>query len=257
MLHLPGLPGTPGHSGHSVDELAERAAVDALILAEAGFDRVLLQNSLDRPTRERVDVATVAQLAVIGAAVRQRCPIPLGINLHKNDGPAAIAVAHAVGAAFVRVKVYTGAVLSAEGLVEGCAAETLAIRRRLGAEIDIWADVHELTSRPLEGDDLESAAVDAAEFGAADALILTRPTVVETLEVIEQLRRRLPSTPLLVGGGVDAATVVDAIAYSDGVIVGRALKGDGAIGSRVDRRAAEDIVAARTRYTAQRPMVGQ
>lgn len=232
MLHLPPLPGSPTWQGQALAQLAEIAVEDGRVLAEAGFDALLLQNSLDRPTRTRVDAASVAQMTAIAVQVRAACSLPLGINLHKNDGPSAMAVAAAVGAEFVRVKVHTGAVLSAEGLVTGCAPETLALRRRLDAQVEVWADVHELTSRPLAGDDFRAAAIDAADFGAADVLIVTRPTVAEACERIAELRSVLPAVPLVIGGGVDAQTVDMALACSEGVIVGRSLKDDARIGAR-------------------------
>lgn len=251
MIHLPGLPGTPQHEGESLDDLIELALSDAACLTEAGFDALLLQNSLDRPTVAKVDAAAVAQMSVIAAAVSGSCSLPLGVNVHKNDGPAAIAIAHAAKATFVRVKVHTGTVISAEGLVTGCAHDTLALRRRLGADIEVWADVHELTSRPLAGDDLESAAVDAATFGAADALIITRPTVEESLAQIRRLRERVPGVALVVGGGVDATTVAQSIGAGDAVIIGRALKGDGSIDGRVDLDMARSMVQAAKETTGR------
>ena len=216
----------------------------AQALAVAGFDALLLQNSLDRPTRATVDAACIAQMAVIARRVGEGSDIPLGINIHKNDGPGALAIAHAVGAAFIRVKVYTGAVLGAEGVVAGCAHETLSLRRRLDADVEVWADVHEQTSRPLAADDVISAAVDAAVFGAADALIVTQRSVPQTLEVIGRLRESLPTTRLLVGGGLDASSVAGALAVSDGAIVGRALKADDSVGGRIDVDVARTVILA-------------
>lgn len=244
MVHLPALPGTAAHRGESVDELAALAVADARVLAQSGFSALLLQNSLDRPTRTVVDKVCVAQMAVIAGSVGRACDLPLGINLHKNDGPGAMAVAAAVGASFIRVKVHTGAVISAEGVVTGCAVETLAVRRRLGCRVQIWADVHELTSRPLAGDDFGAAAVDAADFGAADALIITRPTVEESCDRIAHLRDVVSGIPLLVGGGTDRSNIATALVGSDGVIVGRSMKAEGSIDGPIDPRRATEIVEA-------------
>lgn len=252
MVHLPALPGSPVHDGTPWQQILAGAQEDAAALERAGFDAVLMQNSLDRPTRARVDIATVAQLTRAACAVREACVLPLGVNLHKNDGPAGIAVAAAVGAAFVRVKVHTGAVLSAEGLVEGCAHETLALRRRLGAAVAVWADVHDPTSRPLAGDDFVAAAVDAADFGAADALVVTCPSLEETLARIAALRRPLPDTPMVIGGKVTHATARQALAGSDAVIVGSALKSTPGIAGQVDPRMAADFVTAAGQGGARR-----
>lgn len=244
MVHLPALPGRPNHGGETLDEIARMAITDASKLAEAGFHTAMVQNSLDRPTRERVDAATVAQLTRICTEISQAGDIELAVNLHKNDGPAAVAVAAAVNARFVRVKVHTGCVLSAEGLVRGCAEDTLLLRSRLGSQTQIWADIHEPTSRPFPGDRFLDAARDAATFGAADALIITRPTVAESVQAIAELRAELGDVPLIIGGKVTTETARGAWQGSDGMIVGSALKPSAGIAGHVDLDKARAFVQA-------------
>jgi hypothetical protein len=244
MVHLPALPGSPAGRGTRLDEITDGAVRDAVTLHEAGFDAVLVQNSLDRPTRERADAAAVAQLTAVSLAVKSAIPLLIGINIVKNDGPGAVAVAAAVGAQFVRVKVLTGGVLSAEGALGGCAWETLALRDRLGADVRIWADVYEPTSRPLLPDDLADAAVDAADFGQADGLIITQQTAERSLQVIRQLRARLPGTPMIIGGRVGASNVRAALAGADSVIIGSALKRPAGIRGPVSAQAAREIADA-------------
>lgn len=244
MVHLPPLPGRPNHDGTPMGAIADAAVADACTLQDAGFDAVLVQNSLDRPTRARVDAATVAQLARVCANVAAACRLPMGVNVHKNDGPAAVAIAAATGATFVRVKVHTGCVLGPEGLVTGCAEETLALRSRLGADVAVWADVHDTTSRPLAGDVFEVAATDAAEFGQADALVVTRSSVAATLATIAVLRPRLADVPLVIGGRVTAETAAEAARGSDAMIIGSTLKAEPGLDGRVDLRRAEAVVRA-------------
>jgi uncharacterized protein len=246
MVHLPALPGRPNHDGRPLGEIAEAAVREAATLEEGGFDAVLLQNSLDRPTRERVDAATVAQLTRIARDIRDATRITLGINVHKNDGPAAIAIAAAAETSFVRVKVHTGAVLSAEGIVTGCAEETLTLRSRLGLDhtIEIWADIDDPTSRQLPGDTLERAAVDALDFGAADAVIVTQPTVEDSCRAIERLRDRFPSAAFIIGGKTTHDNIRTALQTADGVIVGSALKTQPGIAGDVDPSIVERFVQA-------------
>jgi uncharacterized protein len=244
MVHLPPLPGASSWDGTPLDAVADAARADAETLASAGFDGVLVQNSLDRPTRDRIDALAVAQLTAVVTRVRAAVDIPLGVNVVKNDGPAAVAVAAAAGAAFVRVKVLTGAVLSAEGIVAGCAEETHRTRDRSGARPQIWADVYEPTSRPLVPDDFDAAVVDALDFGLADAVIVTAADARETLERARQVRGRHPRARVVIGGRIDAGTVPEALAAADAVIIGSALKAVPGIQGRVDPGAARSIVAA-------------
>lgn len=243
MVHLPPLPGSPAWTGASHREVCAAARHDAEVLERAGFDAVMIQNSLDRPTRERVDQLTIAQLASVTTVVAQSVRIKIGINVVKNDGPAAAAIAAATGADFIRVKVLTGAVLSAEGIVEGCAAATHDVRRRSGHAAQVWADVYEPTSRPLLPDDFGRAVVDAVDFGGADAVIVTGDDALAGRKLAGQVRDR-HQVPVVIGGRINAETVKDALGSADSIIIGSALKTDPGVQGRVDPRRAGEIVAA-------------
>lgn len=224
---------------------------DARVLEDAGFDAVMVQNSLDRPTRERIDQLAVAQLSAITSAVVSAVSTPVGVNVVKNDGPAAVAIAAASGASFVRVKVLTGAVLSAEGIVQACGEETQALRLRCGHEISVWADVYEPTSRSLLADDFDAALVDAVDFGAAQAVIVTGHSATESIALAERARKRASS--VIIGGRIDSRTVVEALNVADSVIIGSALKAEPGIRGPVDaNKAAEIASVARDRTTADR-----
>lgn len=225
-------------------ELAALAVTDAQLLEEAGFDAVLLQNSLDRPTRERVDTLALAQLASIAAIVRDSTTIGLGINVLKNDGPAAMAIAAAAGADFVRVKVLTGAVLSAEGVISGCADETLRLRSRACCDAQVWADCYEPTSRSLLPDDFEAAIADALDFGLADAIIVTAPTGSQTLRQARLARDLRPAARIVIGGRVEAGSVAEMLTIADTVIIGSALKSTPGIRGRIDFERAKQLSEA-------------
>lgn len=244
MVHLPPLPGVSAWDRTALPAIVDAARTDAKTLAAAGFDAVLVQNSLDRPTRERVDGLAIAQLTAIVTRVGDAVDIPVGVNIVKNDGPGAVAVAAATGAAFVRVKVLTGAVLSAEGVLAGCAEETHRTRDRSGTRPEIWADVYEPTSRPLLPDDFDAAVVDAVDFGLADAVIVTAADTAGTLERARRARQRCRGTPVVIGGRIDASSVAEALKIADSAIIGSALKTVPGIHGRVDHEAARSIVAA-------------
>ncbi|MFE4952483.1 BtpA/SgcQ family protein [Leifsonia sp. NPDC056665] len=244
MIHLPALPGSPAWGGEPLSQLSDEASADAAILQEAGFDAVLVQNSLDRPTRERVDGLVIAQMTAITTRLRSESELAIGVNIVKNDGPAAVAIAAASGADFVRVKLLTGTTWSAEGVLHGCAHETLSTRRASGATPAIWADVREPTSRAEPGLGLSAAIVDALDFGSADGVIVTGRDTDETLALAEEARRSHPKAHLVIGGRVDASSVFDALRVADTVIIGSALKATPGIRGRVDFDAARAIADA-------------
>lgn len=65
--------------------------------------------------------------------VRQLVSIPVGVNVLRNDGKSAMAIALCTGAQFIRVNVLAGAMVTDQGLIEGIAYELLRYRRMLGA----------------------------------------------------------------------------------------------------------------------------
>lgn len=251
MIHLPPLPGAPNYDGASVSAIADSACSDARLLEEGGIDAVLLQNANDHPPRKRIPTASVAAYAVIAAAVRRITRVSLGISVLKSDPVASFAIARAADAAFVRLKAYVGVEIGAEGLVEGCAAEAVRIRRESCAnEVEIWADAIQPTSRPLGVVDVGELASWCVAFGEADRVIVTGPTLDASLALVAEARTRV-SVPIVLGGGVDPAHARQAYAAADGVIVGRYLRGHSLSAAIDPARVREFMSAARPPSAAQ------
>ncbi|WP_245885298.1 BtpA/SgcQ family protein [Kineococcus rhizosphaerae] len=234
------------YAGTPVREIARRAAEDAVGLQQAGFTHVMVQDASDMPQAVRVSAPTVAALSVVGAAVTEAVYLPVGVVVGHNDGPSAVAVGHAIGARFVRVKVLTGVAIGPTGWIEGCAHEVAAVKRTLGSDVEVWADVHEATSLPLASTP-RWAAREAREFGRADALVVTRDSgVPDALAAIADLRDVVPGVPLLVGGRVGLGTIDATVAGADGAILGSAIKRSSAPDARVDPDVAARFGAALT-----------
>jgi len=141
MVHLLPLPGSPRWGG-SMEAVIERALEDAHALAAGGMDALLVENHGDVPfSRERVDAGTVAAMARVVAELRRGVRLPVGVNVLKNDAQSALAVATATGACFIRVNVYSGAVVADQGIIQSEAATVLRYRRLLAADVKIFADV--------------------------------------------------------------------------------------------------------------------
>ncbi len=226
MIHLPPLPGAANYDGRPVLEIARQAAGEARQLADAGFDGVMLQNTHDRPARVRARAGSIAAMTAIATTVRAAVPIELGINVHKNDAEAALAIAVSSAASFVRIKVLVGAVVGVEGVIEGASEVALDIRREYASGIEIWADLYELTSWAFAETSLENLADLATRFGMADRLIVTNPTVDDSLTAVDRVRSA-SSLPVLVGGRTSAETIRVALDGANGVIVGTCLRRSG------------------------------
>jgi hypothetical protein len=248
MVHLLPLPGSPRWGG-SLARVVDRAVADARALAGAGFHACLIENYGDAPfSPGRVDPATVAALAVVVTEVRRVVPCPVGVNVLKNDAQAALAVAAATGAAFIRVNVHVGAVVADQGLIQGDAYATLRYRRLLGTDTRLFVDIGGKHAVPLAPVELEHVARDAAERGLADALVVSGPATGEATSPgdLKRVRAALPDRPILVGSGVTPETIGPLLALADGAIVGTWLKREGRTVNPVDpERAAALARAAR------------
>jgi uncharacterized protein len=245
MVHLAPLPGSPRWSG-SMMEALERAITDARHLVDNGIDALLIENHGDAPfTPRRVEPSTVAAMAVIAAEVRRRAvPRGLGINVLKNDARAALAVATAAGAQFIRVNVHAGAVLADQGIVESDAYHTLRDRRLLAADVQIFADVHSKHAVPLAPVDLERAALDLVRRGLADALVVSGSATGEAtaLDDLKRVRGVLPGVPLIVGSGVTPETTAELLSVADALIVGTYVKEGGDVTNPVDPERVRRVV---------------
>ena len=250
MVHLPPLPGSPRWDG-SMARVIATALADARALVEGGIDALLVENFGDAPfPAGRVEPAPVAAMSVVAAEVRRAHPAtPLGVNVLKNDARAALAVAAAVGAAFIRVNVHAGAVLADQGVVHSDAYNTLRDRRLLGVDVAIFADVGGKHAVPLAPVEIEQTARDLVHRGLADALVVSGPATGQAtpLADIKRVRSAVPDVPLLVGSGVGAETVSELLSLADGLIVGTWVKQHGDVRQPVDRARVERLVAAARR----------
>jgi hypothetical protein len=249
VVHLLPTPGSPGFSllTGSFDQVLERAAGDARALAEGGADALIVENFGDAPFfGERVPAETIAALTAAVRAVRAEvATLPVGVNVLRNDARAGLGICACTGAAFLRVNVHVGAMVTDQGLLEGRAAETLRERARLCPDVLIAADVHVKHARPLADQSLAEAARDARERGRADVLIVSgvRTGDPPAARDLALLREILPGTPLWIGSGLDADNAGRLLALADGAIVGTSLKRGGEVAQAVDPQRVERLRA--------------
>ena len=254
MVHLPPLPGAPKaqtDGAAAMETAIERAASDARALDRGGVDGIMIENFGDAPFYpENVPKHVVAAVTRAATAVATETDLPLGINVLRNDAAAAVSVAGAVGADYVRVNVHTGARVTDQGVVEGRAHETLRLRERLGVDISVFADIDVKHSAPLsaEGYTAESFA-DTAERGLADAVIASGRGTGEAMDadalsaVVAERESHGLDTPVLVGSGVRSDTIAEVLSVADGAIVGTALKAGGETTAPVDQERVAALVS--------------
>jgi uncharacterized protein len=225
-LHLPPFPGSAHPAARTLAEIREFALRNTETALQAGVGAVYLQDLGDHPVSRTSQPHILAGMSAVASAVRAAFPeLCLGISLMSNGAEAPLAAAQAAEAQFVRLKVYVGAMVKAEGIVEGCAHEAVQYRARIGAsQVWILADVYDRTGEPLGRLSLEEEARQAAVYGRADALVLTGRSFSESLEMLAEVRQSELDTPLVLGGGVNEKNVAQALKAADSLIVSTAFK---------------------------------
>lgn len=249
VIHLLPLPGSPRWDGQ-MEPVFQRAEQEAAALATGGVHGIIIENFFDAPfAKSRVDTATACALALVAKRVMSVCDLPIGINVLRNDGQTALAIAVTAGARFVRVNVYTGAMVTDQGIIEGEAHRLLLYRRQLGADrsVKILADVMVKHAAPLSAtSDIRQIAKDTVLRGLADGVIVSgiATGAAPDLGDLQAVREAVPNAPLFVGSGATRENIASLLAIADGVIVGSTLKRQAVLENPVDVERVRALLAS-------------
>lgn len=244
MVHCLPLPGTLNYGG-DMDAVYAQALADARALEEGGATALIVENQHDVPTPIRLSHEQLAALAAVSSRVKEAVSIPIGIDAAFCDWKAALAIAVAVKADFVRLAVYVDHVMTASGEVSPCCYDAVRYRKQLGAEnILFLCDAQVKHSYMLIDRIPVTASAKMAEENGADAIIVTGTTTGEAapIEIIREVRKTV-KVPLLVGSGFNAANAQEQLPFIDGAIVGSSLKEDGVITRPVDVNRVKELMA--------------
>jgi membrane complex biogenesis BtpA family protein len=216
-------------------------------MRSGGADAVLVENFNDNPFYpDHVETETVAAMAVVAKEVLRAAKVPVGVNVLRNDWKAALAIAAAVGARFIRLNVLTDAAVTDQGIIQGAAHLAMRYRRALGADdVLVLADVYSKHGAPVARRPLAVVARDTADRALADAVIVSGEESGDAPvpEDITEVRSAAPETPLLIGSGM-RESCVHLLALADGAIVGTSVKRDSVITNPVDAERVRRFVAA-------------
>jgi uncharacterized protein len=247
MLHLPPLPGSPGHR-ETTGTIIKAVLHDARNLRDGGVHGLMLENFGDAPFfATSVPTHTVTHMTAIAQAVRDEVDLPLGINVLRNDGASALAIAHAVGASYIRVNVLSGACLTDQGVITGNAAELMRYRRQIGADhIKVMADVRVKHAAPLADRPIREEVDELVHRAAADAVIVSgtgtgRPTDPQQARSV---RQAACGTPVFIGSGAVPDSLHELAPHAEGFIVGSYFKRDGQLDQPVDHQRVKSFMDA-------------
>ncbi len=235
VLHLLALPGSPLYDG-AMQKVYDQALSELEIFKRNSIDSVIVENFRDVPYYPgRVPAETVAALAGVSREVVRAAAMPVGINVLRSDGEAAIAIAAASGAQYVRVNVHMSAVVSEQGIIQGMSHLSVRLRSALRSRALIFADVGVKHAASLADRGLTSETRDLAERGLADAIIVSGDrTGAETRADDVDVVRAATTLPLLIGSGATPENMHTVLPKVNGLIVGSYFKKDGVGGNFVD-----------------------
>ncbi|HKO57812.1 MAG TPA: BtpA/SgcQ family protein [Thermoanaerobaculia bacterium] len=247
VIHAGALPGTPA-SRLPVRAIADLAAAEAEVYAKAGFHGLIVENTHDRPYVKGAAVGSeiVAAMSIVGDAIRRAASLPLGIQVLAGANRAAVAVAHACGAAFVRVEGFVFAHVADEGIIESSAGDLLRYRRMIGAEsVLVFADIKKKHSAHAITADVDIAeTAKAAEFFSVDGVVVSGlstggPTDPDEVDAVS----RAVTVPTLIGSGITPENIAR-YPGADAFIVGSSVKRGGVWSGELDAGRVGAVVEA-------------
>lgn len=241
---------TSARWGGDFQAVISRAEREATALAAGGADGIIVENFFDAPfVKDRVDPAVVSAMTLLVQRIKKLVAIPIGINVLRNDGFSAMAIASCTETQFIRVNVLTGVMATDQGLIEGNARELLRYRRELGSDVKILADVLVKHARPLGSPNLTVAVQDTIQRGLADGVILSGWATGSppSLEDLELARAAAGDTPVFIGSGANWENIPHLIQAADGVIVSSSLKRHGRRDQPIDPIRVSQFVEATQR----------
>jgi membrane complex biogenesis BtpA family protein len=236
-IHLMALPGSPRYGGR-MREVYETALSEVETFNRHPIDGLIVENFRDKPFYpDRLPGETIAALAALTREVVKAANVPVGVNALRNDAQAAVAIATAAEAHFIRVNVHMSAVVSEQGIIQGESHHTLRLRAALRSGVLIFADVGVKHAAPLADRGLATETKDLADRGLADAIIVSgeltgSETRVEDVDIV----RRNTDLPILIGSGATPENLHKVYSKVDGFIVGSYFKKDGKADNLVDEK---------------------
>tara|TARA_B100000131_G_scaffold287440_1_gene298048 strand:- start:84 stop:848 length:765 start_codon:yes stop_codon:yes gene_type:complete len=245
VVHLKSLPGSP-ENYLSLDEIIELAQEDVNNLVFGGVDGIIIENFGDTPfVKDDISKRTLASFTTVVENIEYDREIKVGINVLRNDGIAALSIAEATKADFVRINVLNNVMMfTDQGIIEGKAHEIAEFRNSLNKEIEIYADVFVKHAVPPEGSKIENHTEELIHRAGADVVIVTGDGTGHEINIedLNKVRDIVPQGKLAIGSGVNEENIEDYTGLADILIVGTNFKVDQDVSKRVDQRSVEQLI---------------
>jgi hypothetical protein len=233
------------------------AVREAKLLAEAGFDALLVENMHDAPyLNRRVDPETTAIMAVITRRIILETQLPVGVQILAGANREALAVALAAGARFIRAEGFVFGHMADEGLMESDAGELMRYRRAIQADrVMVLTDIKKKhSSHAITADVSIGETAHAAEFFGSHGLIVTGAHTGDEAN-LDDLKAvaKASHLPRLVGSGIAHSNLDRYWPLADAFIVGSAIKERGRWDRPLDLVACRRLIEVASRLRESKP----
>ena len=244
VIHLKGLPGSTSNS-LPLDEIIKLAQNDIDTLTEGGVHGIIIENFGDAPfVKDNLSKRSLVSFTTVVSKLNIDQKLEIGINVLRNDGLAALAIAEATKSQFVRINVLNNTMYTDQGVIEGDAHEVNQFKSSLNSYVEIYADVFVKHAVPPPGSKIENHAEELIHRAGADVVIVTGDGTGHEINIedLQKVRNIVPNGKLAIGSGVTSTNVDAYQDLADILIVGTSFKFDNDVAKRVDINRVEELV---------------
>ena len=172
VVHLKSLPGSPSNT-LKLDEIISKAQEDYNTLKNGGIFGVVFENFGDTPfVKDDITKRTLVSFTTVLNNIELSKELIHGINVLRNDGIAALSIAEATDADFVRINVLNNTMFTDQGVIEGDAHGVNQFKSSLNSYVEIYADVFVKHAVPPPGSKIENHADELIHRAGADVVIV-------------------------------------------------------------------------------------
>ncbi|MCL2368511.1 MAG: BtpA/SgcQ family protein [Oscillospiraceae bacterium] len=248
MVHLDALPGTAMYdSGEGLEGIIRKARLDYDSLTEGGIDGVIFCNENDKPYCKKAGAETVASMTgVISAVTLGRETVPFGVDI-QWDVPAALAVAMATGAAFVR-GIACGTFCGDLGIFCPDTEGIMKYRKAMGAEqIRILTNLMPEFSCTMDTRPITLVAQTVPKSTLVDGICVSGVMAGKAApyDQLTEIKETVGDFPVIANTGVNFDTVGRILKIADACVVATCLKVDGKSFERIDRARVQKLMEIR------------
>lgn len=248
MCHLQPLPNDPlFDTTKGINFIIEKARNDINILQNEGINGILFSNEFSYPYSQKVAQVTVATMARVLGELKNQIQIPYGVDC-MYDAFSTIDLAIATDADFYRVTLrcsslndYNYGITELGDLIRYAALNKLKAKNIINIDSSVTLSIIEKNTREL----IKAIIIQAIP----DSLSISAKTI-DKLLVLEDnyFSKMFKDVNLICDGSCDTDNIIKILNYTNGVVVGTALKENKKISNPISRMNVKSFINTANSY---------